>query len=352
MSKRLTVRGFPSSACMIKLLTTRPSMKISINSVFAIGIVYWPWSLRKRRKKIIRKEQTFVSHQLKFETLEYNTPSWLNVLEGRNILSLLLVIEPWQWINSIDSVLSVVHKRCNQRLNNCQMTVESKHVIAFVTIGDCQKYLTPSFQPMRTKTKTKTKTNRTLHVRFFPRFERVTSNCYEFDWFISLFTLLVSYLVNSTTHSRVCMYFACSLTPPRNYSRSLSFAQSRQKMHHTLPSFMCILGPNVLNILATRTSTCSCRYRFKTDENQWTLRQCYSENLFVKIKNIWRKKNFPNLFGVSVTHGLGDTFSFIVTRSRSNRIYMTPVLFALRMLLHETRSSWWHRKRRHSKANI
>ena len=146
------------------------------------------------------------------------------------------------------------------------------------------------------------------------------------------------------------MYFVCSLTPPRNSSRSLSFAQSRQEIHHTLPSFMCILGPNVLNILATRTSTCSCRYRFKTDENQWTLRQCYSENLFVKIKNIWRKKNFPNLFGVSVTHGLGDTFSFIVTRSRSNRIYMTPVLFALRMLLHETRLSWWHRKSRHSKA--
>ena len=106
MSQSLTVNGFPSSACMIKLLTTRPGMKISINSVFPIGIVYWPLRLRKRWK-MIWKEQTFARRQVKFEILEYNSPTWLDVLEYGNILSLLIIIQSRQLINSIDSEFSV-----------------------------------------------------------------------------------------------------------------------------------------------------------------------------------------------------------------------------------------------------
>ena len=99
----------------------------------------------------------------------------------------------------------------NQRLNNCQMIVERMHAIAFVT---------PSFQRMRSKTKTKT--NRTVHARFFPRFERVTSNCYEFDWFISLFILLVSYPVNSTTHR---LYRLRGIKQPMKYGCPASLAR-------------------------------------------------------------------------------------------------------------------------------
>ena len=39
----------------------------------------------------------------------------------------------------------------------------------------------PNFQAMRSKTKTKT--NHTLWARFFPRFEQVTGNCWEF-WLV------------------------------------------------------------------------------------------------------------------------------------------------------------------------
>ena len=74
----------------------------------------------------------------------------------------------------------------------------------------------PSFQPMRTKT------NRTLHARFFPRFERVTSNCYEFDWYISPFTLLVSYPVNSTTHR---LYRLRGIKQPMKYACPASLAR-------------------------------------------------------------------------------------------------------------------------------
>ena len=59
------------------------------------------------------------------------------------------------------------------------MTVESNYVIAIATLSDWLKRLAPVFQPKRGKTKT----NRTMYVLFFPRFERVTSNC---DWFIAL----------------------------------------------------------------------------------------------------------------------------------------------------------------------
>ena len=38
--------------------------------------------------------------------------------------------------------------------------------------------------------------------------------------------------------------------------------------HRDLPSFMCILGPNVLNILATRTSTWSLNKNKKKKKNK------------------------------------------------------------------------------------
>ena len=56
------------------------------------------------------------------------------------------------------------------------MTVESNYAIAISTLCDWFKNLVPVCQPMNRKTKT----NRDLHARFFPRFEQVTWNCYEF----------------------------------------------------------------------------------------------------------------------------------------------------------------------------
>ena len=57
------------------------------------------------------------------------------------------------------------------------MTVESlNYAIAIATFSDWFKNLAPVHQPMRRKTKT----NRDLHARFFPRFEKVTWNYYEF----------------------------------------------------------------------------------------------------------------------------------------------------------------------------
>ena len=56
------------------------------------------------------------------------------------------------------------------------MNVESDCAIAIATLCDWFKNLTLVYQPM----KRKTKTNHDLHTRFFPRFEQVTQNCYEF----------------------------------------------------------------------------------------------------------------------------------------------------------------------------
>ena len=53
------------------------------------------------------------------------------------------------------------------------MTVGSNYVIA--TLSDWLKRLAPVFQAMRSKTET----NRTTYAWLFPRFERVTGNCYE-----------------------------------------------------------------------------------------------------------------------------------------------------------------------------
>ena len=55
------------------------------------------------------------------------------------------------------------------------MTVESSYAIAMATLSDWLKDLAPVFQPMRSKAKT----NRTLHARFFPRFEQVTGNGFQ-----------------------------------------------------------------------------------------------------------------------------------------------------------------------------
>ena len=134
MSKSLTVRGFPSSACMIKLLTTRPSMKISINSVFAIGIVYWPWSLRKRRKKSHEKSRLLSAINCNLIlwsiTLQADLMFWKVGIYSRFYLS-------YSYDNELIPLIVIYPLyTTNQRLNNCQMTVESKHAIAFVTIGD------------------------------------------------------------------------------------------------------------------------------------------------------------------------------------------------------------------------
>ena len=57
-----------------------------------------------------------------------------------------------------------------------QFCFDSNYAIAIAILIDWLKNSAPVFQPMRTKTKS----NRTMHARFFPRFEQVTGNCYEF----------------------------------------------------------------------------------------------------------------------------------------------------------------------------
>ena len=59
------------------------------------------------------------------------------------------------------------------------MTVESNYMIAIATLSNWLKRLASVFQQMRRKSKT----NRTMYAWFFPRFERVTGNCYEF-WLV------------------------------------------------------------------------------------------------------------------------------------------------------------------------
>ena len=56
------------------------------------------------------------------------------------------------------------------------MTVESNYAIAIDTLSDWFQNLTPIYQPL----KRKVKTNSDFHARFFPRFEQVTWNFYEF----------------------------------------------------------------------------------------------------------------------------------------------------------------------------
>ena len=55
------------------------------------------------------------------------------------------------------------------------MTVESNNTIAIATFSDWLKNLAPG------------KPEPGNQGRFFPRFEQVARNDYEFDWFIALF---------------------------------------------------------------------------------------------------------------------------------------------------------------------
>ena len=56
------------------------------------------------------------------------------------------------------------------------MTVQTNYAIASGTLSDWLKDDAPAYQSMRRKTKT----NRDLYAGFFPSFEQVTRNCYEF----------------------------------------------------------------------------------------------------------------------------------------------------------------------------
>ena len=83
-------------------------------------------------------------------------------------------------------------------------------VIAIATLSDWLKRLAPVFQPMRSKTKT----NRTTYAWLFPRFERVTGNCYEL-WFVRV-------VIGRSN----CFGFGFSTVtwkPPYFYGGSLSF---------------------------------------------------------------------------------------------------------------------------------
>ena len=69
------------------------------------------------------------------------------------------------------------HRKTHKcRIEQFSMTLESNYAIAIATLGHWLKNLVLVYEPMRNKTKT----NRTLHARFFARFEQVTSNCWEF----------------------------------------------------------------------------------------------------------------------------------------------------------------------------
>ena len=66
--------------------------------------------------------------------------------------------------------------------------------------------------------RSKTNTNRTLHARFFPRFEQVTSKCYEF----SLVHPAFRYPLNSTTH---LLHRLREIKQPIKYARPASLAR-------------------------------------------------------------------------------------------------------------------------------
>ena len=66
------------------------------------------------------------------------------------------------------------------------MTVIYTYIIAIAASSEWLKNPTPVFQPMRGNT------NLTLYIQFFPCFEQVTGNCWDFDWFIALFAHVVT----------------------------------------------------------------------------------------------------------------------------------------------------------------
>ena len=123
------------------------------------------------------------------------------------------------------------------------MTVESNYVITIATLSDWLKRLALVFQPMRRKTKT----NRTVYAWFFPRFERVTGNCYELRLVFrqsfenrSSINVIIIILFGTLFNFCGCCYFCCycynsfipSFDVPRatSHSTSLNLKKPKKRM--------------------------------------------------------------------------------------------------------------------------
>ena len=86
------------------------------------------------------------------------------------------------------------------------MTVESNYAIAIATLRDWFKNLAPVYQPM----KKKTETIRLARVIFFPRFEQVTWNCTNLDWFIAQFAPVITLYLFYDTQLKTALNAAVS----------------------------------------------------------------------------------------------------------------------------------------------
>ena len=74
-------------------------------------------------------------------------------------------------------------------MSTFQLTVGSNYVIAIAMLGEAIGFkMTRQFSQLM---RSKAKTNCTLNALFFSRFEQVTSNYYDSDWFIALFVPFV-----------------------------------------------------------------------------------------------------------------------------------------------------------------
>jgi len=74
-------------------------------------------------------------------------------------------------------------------MSTFQLTVGSNYVIAIAMLGEAIGFqMTRQFSQLM---RSNAKTNCTLNALFFPRFEQVTSNYYDSDWFIALFVPFV-----------------------------------------------------------------------------------------------------------------------------------------------------------------
>ena len=154
------------------------------------------------------------------------------------------------------------------------ITVESSYAIA--TPSDWLKPV-PVIKPMGSKAKT----NRTFHVRFFPHFEPVTGNCYEF-WF-SVFMWRhgsqAAMLVNRTIMKKVFWEFDSIVM--QNWSDILPLFCTL-----TWPSHHVSENQELVNL-----TVCTC-----CDWSQWLLFQQSFEKLFFMEKtNLNCRVDHPSL---------------------------------------------------------
>ena len=93
--------------------------------------------------------------------------------------------------------------------------------------------------------------------------------------------------------------------------------------NRSLPSYMCILGPQVLNILATLTSTSSFQKHTQTLKIETKFNHCH-ESVSLSLY----------LFSVGIGHCLWYSFPLVVAGSGTNGVDVPPIFLHLRVNLH------------------